>query len=79
LKVAAVLGGIVAASVVATGVALADDEVHGGHCEYGDFSVNLQPSCDTNNSDGSDERLGPLQSITETLRPALHDLAPALR
>jgi hypothetical protein len=46
-KLAAVVGTAAAGLVVAAPFAMAD-ETEGGHCEYGDFSVNVEPSCDTN-------------------------------
>ena len=51
--------GLVSAAVaaglaVSVPLAFADD-VDGGHCTYGDFSVNVAPSCDTDNAEYSSE------------------------
>jgi hypothetical protein len=73
----------VAGLVVAAPSAFGDeDEAHGGQCGYGDFSVNVQPSCDTtrNGGGGADEllpTLQPLQDVSDQGRPFLVDARPA--
>jgi hypothetical protein len=69
LKIAAVVGGAAAALVVAAPFAMADD-VDGGHCEYGDFSVNVEPSCDTSSSDAAEDEQ--LEQNSGSFDGALH-------
>jgi hypothetical protein len=80
-KLGTVLVGVTAGLVVAAPFALADD-ADGGHCSYGDFSVNVSPSCDTNNGgDGSrdlTDNLQQLQPVSDELRPTVPDLRPTL-
>ena len=51
------------------------DDVDGGHCSYGDFSVNVAPSCDTDNN-GDGELVRDLRPAADDLRPVVGDLRP---
>lgn len=69
-KLGTVLVGIAVGSVVAAPFAFADD-ADGGHCSYGDFSVNIAPSCDTNSGDDENgDFLRELRPVSDDLRPA---------
>jgi hypothetical protein len=65
-RVVAEAGAVVAGLVVAAPFVFASDETDGGHCEYGDFSVNVKPSCDTYGDRDDSPHLAP---ITRTLSP----------
>jgi hypothetical protein len=70
-----VVVGVMAGLAVSAPFAFADD-AHGGHCSYGDFSVNVMPSCNTDNGGGGS--LAPLSPATGDLRPVIGDLHPGL-
>jgi hypothetical protein len=75
-KLGIVLVGIAAGLVVSAPLAFADDgDANGGHCSYGDFSVNVMPSCDTNGGGTSDMLL---DGTHQELPPSIHDLRPVL-
>ncbi|MGQ0479998.1 MAG: hypothetical protein ACT4O0_03060 [Pseudonocardia sp.] len=44
-----------------------ESEANGGHCEYGDFSINIENDCDTSNNGGQLEEARPI------LRPVLNE------
>jgi hypothetical protein len=73
-KLGTVLVGVTAGLVVAAPFAFADD-ADGGHCSYGDFSVNVAPSCDTSNGGDAPRDLPP---FSDELRPTVPDLRPTL-
>jgi hypothetical protein len=82
-KLGTVVVGVMAGLAVSAPLAFAD-EAHGGHCSYGDFSVNVMPSCNTDNGGGG--TVGPVTPATGDLhpttggplRPSAGDLHPGL-
>jgi hypothetical protein len=75
-KLVVTVGGVAAGLIVAAPFAVADD-VEGGHCEYGDFSVNVEPSCDTDSNSGS-ELLPALDQLDDFLDDDGRNLGNAL-
>jgi hypothetical protein len=74
-KLGTVVVGVMAALVASASFAFADG-ADGGHCSYGNFSVNVMPSCNSDNGGGG--TLGPLSPATGDLHPTIGDLHPAL-
>jgi len=66
-KLGTTLIGVAVALAVSATVASAGEEVEGGDCYYGDFSVNIMPSCDTTNGGGGNRAL--LRPILENREP----------
>lgn len=65
-KLGTTLIGVAVALGVSATVAAAGEEVEGGDCYYGDFSINIAPSCDTTNGGGNRALLRPILENRES-------------